>query len=187
MNSFRFLFATCSLLFIQYSLIAQASTAEQNSFCSSLMNVLQIGKYDNFESIGYTRVKASPFLEVPVAPAKMLRFPVVYVDKDSRFVGKSNITYDSLSALRELEVLKDFVGVCLDTAQWQKWNTELNDDPSTVFFTEYPPRGGSFCRFFTHFGYGESRQQNLQHPSFYPQEQRIDLSSTVYLFSLKFQ
>jgi hypothetical protein len=137
MNSFRFLFATCSLLFIQYSLIAQASTAEHNSFCSSLMNVLQIGKYDNFESIGYTRVKASPFLEVPVAPAKMLRFPVVYVDKDSRFVGKSNITYDSLSALRELEVLKDFVGVCLDTAQWQKWNTEINDDPSTVFFTEF--------------------------------------------------
>ena len=137
MNSFRLLFVTCSLLFIQYSLIAQASTAEQNSFCSSLMNLLQIGKYDNFESIGYTRVKASPFLEVPVAPAKMLRFPVVYVDKDSRFVGKSNITYDSLSALQELEVLKDFVGVCLDTAQWQKWNTELNDDPSTFFFTEF--------------------------------------------------
>jgi len=123
-------------------------TQEQNAFCSALVNVLENGRRDNFESIGYTRVKSSPFLEVPTAPIKLPRFPVVYVDKDSRFVGKSNITYDSLSALQELEVLKEFVGVCLDTAQWQKWNTESGDDPATVFFTEFHRTEARSAEFF---------------------------------------
>lgn len=132
---------TLSLIFFcllfTTSIKAQPAPHEQNSFCSSLTNVLENGKHDNFETIGYTRVKSSAFMEVPVGPVKMPRFPVVYVDKDSRFVGKSNITYDSLTAIQELEVLKTFVGTCLDTAKWQKWNTELNDDPTTPFFTEF--------------------------------------------------
>jgi hypothetical protein len=124
-------------LSLSVSIFAQSTVQEQNSFCSALMNVLESGRQDNFESIGHSRTKASAFLAVPVAPAKIPRFPVTYVDKDSRFVAKSNVTYDSLSAIQELEVLKEFVGTCLDTAKWEKWNTEIGDDASTLFFIEF--------------------------------------------------
>lgn len=125
------------LLFFSMPFFAQSTVQEQNSFCSALMTVMESGRQDNFESIGHSRTKASAFLAVPVAPAKIPRFPVTYVDKDSRFVAKSNVTYDSLSAIQELEVLKEFVGTCLDTAKWEKWNTEIGDDASTPFFIEF--------------------------------------------------
>lgn len=117
------------------TVVAQTASYEQQKFCTNLEKVLEDGRKENFESINGTNAKQSPFLVVPGYSIKLEPFSVIYVDKDSRFVGKTNQNFDSLSALKKLEELRPFVGYCLDSTMWY-W-TELNgDDSTTVFFKE---------------------------------------------------
>ena len=67
--------------------------------------------------------------------SKIEPFGIIYVDKDHRFIGKTNQSYDSLGALQRLEELKHFTGYCLDTTIW-KWAPQLGNDTTTLFFTE---------------------------------------------------
>lgn len=108
----------------------------QQNFCRNLNKVFELGRNDNFESYDGTTVKQSPLLPVPGYAIKLEEFPITYADKDRRFVAKTNLNLDSLSALVKLEELKGFVGYCLDTVQWAKWNEAPGDDSSTVFFKE---------------------------------------------------
>jgi hypothetical protein len=81
-------------------------------------------------------VKESPFLPVPGYSIKLDEFAVNYVDKDKRFVAKTNLNMDSVSALHKLEELKTYVSFCLDTLQWTRWTEIQGDDSATVFFKE---------------------------------------------------
>lgn len=109
---------------------------KQQNFCRNLNKVFELGRNDNFESYDGTTVKQSPLLPVPGYSIKLEDFPINYADKDQRFVAKTNLNLDSLSALAKLEELKGFVGYCLDTIQWVKWNETTGDDSTTVFFKE---------------------------------------------------
>lgn len=125
-------------LFICLSLVTRAQeqpTKEQQNFCRNLEKVLEDGRMENFESINGMNEKQSPFLPVPGYSIKLEPFGIIYVDKDHRFIGKTNQSYDSLGALRRLEELKHFTGYCLDTTIW-KWAPQLGNDTTTLFFTE---------------------------------------------------
>ena len=128
---FVFLLLTAGVCFSQ-----PPGYAQQN-FCKNLNKVFELGRNDNFESYDGTMVKQSPFLPVPGYAIKLEEFAINYADKDHRFVAKTNVNLDSLSALKKLEELKLFVGTCLDTTQWTKWTEVPGDDPATVFLTEF--------------------------------------------------
>lgn len=131
----RFLFAF--LLFSYCFCPAQPTGYAQQNFCNNLNKVFELGRKDNFESYDGTMVKQSPFLQVPGYSIKLDDFPITYADKDSRFVAKTNLNLDSLSALIKLEELKSLVGYCLDTLKWKKWEEVNGDDATTVFFKEF--------------------------------------------------
>ena len=108
---------------------------EQQKFCSNLNKVLESGRQENFESLTDMNERQSPALPVPGYSIRLAPFRVVYVDKDSRFVGKTNENLDSLSALKRMEEIKPLVAHCLDST-WH-WTEMLGDDSSTVFFKEF--------------------------------------------------
>lgn len=114
---------------------AQAQPAIQKSFCSNLNKVMQSGVYDNFESVSASTVKQSPFLAVPGSPVKLPGFPVTYVDKDQRFVAKTNVNTDSLGAIVLLDSLRMQAAACMDSS-WQWESIFLQNDSSTLFFNE---------------------------------------------------
>jgi hypothetical protein len=118
------------------SVHAQNPAYSQTRFCTNLSKVFELGRQDNFDSYDGTMVKQSPFLPVPSYSIKLDEFAVNYVDKDNRFVAKTNLNLDSLSALQKLEEFKQFVGYCLDSAQWDKWTERSGDDTGTIFFKE---------------------------------------------------
>jgi hypothetical protein len=105
-------------------------------FCGNLSKVFELGRKDNFDSYDGTLVKQSPLLPVPGYGVKLDEFAVNYVDKDKRFVAKTNLSLDSLSALQKLDELKAYVGFCLDSAEWHKWTESHGDDSTTIFFKE---------------------------------------------------
>jgi hypothetical protein len=126
---------TLSIISIQI-LFAQKGTAyEQQRFCKNLNKVFEDGRKENFEAITGMNEKQSPLLPVPGYSINMDPFGTIYVDKDSRFVGKTNENLDSLGALEKLEEYRLFVSTCLDTT-W-KWSETMGDDSSTVFFKEF--------------------------------------------------
>jgi hypothetical protein len=114
----------------------QTSAYVQQNFCNSLKKVFELGIKDNFDSYDGTLVKQSPFLQVPGYSIKLEGFPVNYADKDHRFVAKTNLNLDSLSAINKLEEMKLFVGNCLDSTTWSRWSDANGDDSTTVFFKE---------------------------------------------------
>ncbi len=114
---------------------SQSATKEVPEFCHHLHKILDSGIKDNFESVTASSDHVSPFLKMPGQSLHLEKFPIYYVDKDSRFVGKSNLNFDTLSALKKLEELKEYVEVCLDTTQWT-WLAFDGEDSTTVFFHE---------------------------------------------------
>jgi len=116
---------------------SQSVSYTQQNFCKNLNKVFELGRLDNFESYDGTMVKQSALLPVPGYSIKLEGFPINYVDKDYRFVAKTNENLDSLSALKKVEELKSFVGFCLDTLQWSKWSEINGDDSTTNFFKEF--------------------------------------------------
>lgn len=128
--SFIFLVSYASGVF------SQNTAYIQERFCKNLQKVFELGRQDNFDSYDGTMVKQSPFLQVPGYSIKLDEFAVNYADKDHRFVAKTNLNLDSVSALKELERLKPIIGFCLDSTQWSKWTEASGDDSSTIFFKE---------------------------------------------------
>ena len=124
------------LVFAVSDVFSQSNDYEQNNFCRNLYKVFELGRKDNFSAYNGTVVKQSAFLRVPGYSIKLDRFPENYVDKNNRFVAKTLLNFDSLSALQHLEELKSFVGYCLDSAEWNKWSEASGDDSSTYFFKE---------------------------------------------------
>lgn len=114
---------------------SQTANKEEPEFCHHLHKIIDSGRKDNFESVMASSNQVSPFLKMPGQSLHLEKFPIYYIDKDSRFVGKNNLNYDTLSALKKLEELKEFVGVCLDSAQWT-WLDFDGEDSTTVFFHE---------------------------------------------------
>mgnify|MGYP006155044341 FL=1 len=108
---------------------------EQQKFCSNLNKVLESGRQEDFESLTDMNERQSSVLPVPGYSIRLAPFDVVYVDKDRRFVGKTNENLDSLSAVKRLEQLKPLVANCLDST-W-RWSEALGDDSTTVFFKEF--------------------------------------------------
>ena len=124
-----------SVILFQQS-FAQTADYKQEKFCANLKKVFELGIHDNFESYDGTMVKQSPFLPVPGYSIKLDHFAVNYVDKDNRFVAKTNLNMDSLSALSKVEELKNVIEPCLDSSEWKMWSEFTVDDSSTVFFKE---------------------------------------------------
>lgn len=114
---------------------SQNATYERQKFCNALSKIFESGRVENFESLAGMNSKQSPFLQVPGPNIKLEGFPVLYVDKDSRFVGKTNLNMDSVSALKKVDELKAYISSCLDSSQWF-WLDFQGDDSSTVFFKE---------------------------------------------------
>jgi hypothetical protein len=124
------------VIFYSQSIFSQNSEYLHSRFCKNLNKVFELGRQDNFDSYDGTMVKQSPLLPVPGYSIKLDEFAITYADKDHRFVGKTNLNLDSLSALQKLEELKAYVGYCLDSTQWTKWTETAGDDSTTVFFKE---------------------------------------------------
>lgn len=124
-----------AFILVVMHMVAQQPTYEQKRFCRNLEQVLEDGRQENFESLNGMSEKQSPLLPVPGYSIKLDPFGIIYVDKDHRFIGKTNQSFDSLSALQELEKLKEFTAYCLDTATWH-WSEKTGNDSATVFFTE---------------------------------------------------
>lgn len=122
-------------LFLSVWVFAQTGNYEHVKFCTNLNRVFESGRVENFESLIGLDAKQSPFLPAPGPRIKLQNFPVLYVDKDSRFVGKTNQNFDSLSAITRANELKAYITPCLDSTQWF-WVDFTGDDSSTVFFRE---------------------------------------------------
>ena len=124
--------------FVSLSLYSSSQNAVyvQQNFCNSLKKVFELGVKDNFESYDGTLVKQSPFLPVPGYSIKLEGFAVNFADKDHRFVAKTNLNMDSVSAMKKLEEMKYSVEYCLDTTIWSRWSDIGGDDSTTVFFKE---------------------------------------------------
>ncbi len=122
--------------FVTLNSFAQSASVTQQNLCKSLNKVFELGIKDNFDSYDATFTKQSAFLVVPGYAIKFDEFPVTYADKDNRFVAKTNLNLDSLSALKKLEELQSLVGFCLDSVKWTKWEEVIGDDASTAFFKE---------------------------------------------------
>ncbi len=125
------------LLFCSLGCFAQTAGYQQQNFCKNLYKVFSVGLNDNFDSYDGTMVKQSSLLQVPGYGIKLDRFPINYADKDHRFVAKTNENMDSLTALKRLEEMKEFVGFCLDSVHWGKWLEKDGDDSTTVFLKEF--------------------------------------------------
>lgn len=123
------------LLAIGQTSAERTAAYEQMKFCSNLDKVLESGRQENFESLTGMNDRQSTLLPVPGYSIRLAPFKTLYVDKDSRFVGKTNENLDSLSAINRLEELKPFVAYCLDST-W-KWEEVMDDDSATVFFKEF--------------------------------------------------
>ncbi len=123
------------LLFLTQVVNAQSSEIIQARFCNSLYKIFELGINDNFESYDGTYVKQSAFLQVPAYGIHLEKFPVNYADKDHRFVAKTNLNLDSLSAIKAFEELQPFISRCLDTT-WANWISQEGDDDQTVFMKE---------------------------------------------------
>lgn len=121
--------------FTTVTLFGQTTDYEQVKFCTNLNRVFESGRVENFESLTGLDAKQSAFLQVPGPKIKLQNFPVLYVDKDSRFVGKTNQNFDSLSAIARASELKAYITPCLDSTQWF-WLDFTGDDSTTVFFKE---------------------------------------------------
>lgn len=115
---------------------SQSVNVTQQNLCKSLNKVFELGIKDNFDSYDATFTKQSAFLVVPGYAIKFDEFPITYADKDNRFVAKTNLNLDSLSALKKLEELQSLVAVCLDSVKWAKWEDVNGDDASTAFLKE---------------------------------------------------
>ena len=115
---------------------AQNTAYLHANFCKNLNKVFELGRKDNFDAYDGTMVKESPFLPVPSYSIQLNQFAINYVDKDSRFVAKTNLNMDSVSALEKFEQIKTYIGFCLDSTQWSKWSDLNGDDSTTVFFRE---------------------------------------------------
>lgn len=115
---------------------AQSTAYLQAQFCQNLNKVLESGRMENFESLQGAVAKQSPMLQVPGYAVKLPGFPVVYVDKDSRFVGKTLLNMDSVSARLKLQELQGFAGHCLDSVLWTTWTEKPGNDSTTLFFNE---------------------------------------------------
>ena len=122
------------LAFLTANTFAQTDTPEQRNFCKSLNKILESGRMENFESLRGS-AKQSSLVPVPGYNISVERFPITYVDKDSRFVAKTGLNFDSLSAVKQLDDYKAFVNFCLDSTQWT-WSEVQGDDSTTVFFKE---------------------------------------------------
>lgn len=129
-------FFPCLCVLLLFNASAQTHLTRQESICKNLNKIFELGRQDNFDSYDGTMVKQSPFLPVPGYSIKLDLFPITYVDKDHRFVGKTNENLDSLSAIKKMDELKTSVGFCLDSLQWSKWQEAKGDDSTTVFFHE---------------------------------------------------
>src|SRR5262245_59201445 len=106
-------FLVC-MVFSRGLLFSQTLDYQHSKFCSNLNKVFELGRKDNFDSYDGTMVKQSPFLPVPGYSIKLDEFAVNYVDKDNRFVAKTNLNMDSISALQKMEELKQYISYCLD-------------------------------------------------------------------------
>jgi hypothetical protein len=135
----RFVFVLFCILSFQLS-FSQVSDSKHNTFCKNLNKVFELVRTNNLDAYDVTFVKQSPFLAVPGNSIQLERFPVTYVDKDERFVAKTNLNLDSLSASQTLEEFRSYVGYCLDSS-WYKWDEMLGDDSYTPFFKELKQSG----------------------------------------------
>lgn len=126
----------CILVLTIIGSYSQPAAYVQEQLCLNLNKVLESGRMENFESLQGVRAKQSAMLQVPGYSVKLPDFPVVYVDKDSRFVAKTLLNMDSASAQLKLQELKGVVGHCLDSVQWSKWTDVPGDDSTTTFFNE---------------------------------------------------
>lgn len=122
-------------LFASVYLRAQNLPYEQQKFCNTLYKIFESGRKENFESLIGMNSKQSPFLQVPGPNVKLEHFPVLYVDKDNCFTGKTNLNMDSASAVKKLEELKPYFNKCLDSTEWI-WLDFEGDDSTTTFFKE---------------------------------------------------
>ena len=133
-----FAFTVCLIVVLSgYTQTSTERTAayEQQRFCSNLNKVLESGRQENFESLTGMNERQSSMLPVPGYSIRLAPFKTVYVDKDSRFVGRTMENMDSLSATKRLEELKPLVAYCLDST-W-KWSEVPGDDSTTAFFNEF--------------------------------------------------
>jgi hypothetical protein len=110
--------------------------ALKKEFCDNLNEVLESGRRENFESLKSALFKTVPLMDTHQPNLKLPGFPKLGIDKDQRFVAKTLISTDSLSAIRKLDELKPYVLSCLDSTKWT-WDTRTGDDTTTVFFKEY--------------------------------------------------
>ncbi|MBL7776732.1 MAG: hypothetical protein JNK66_00400 [Chitinophagales bacterium] len=128
---------TGTFLFANIVMAQFATPYEQQKFCKNLEQVLESGRKENFESISGTNAKQSAILVVPGYSIHLPKFPVIYVDKDKRFIAKTNLNMDSLTSVIQFNDYKDFVYSCLDTSKWKIMPPTVGDDSSTVFITEH--------------------------------------------------
>lgn len=128
---------TGTFLFANIVMAQFATPYEQQKFCKNLEQVLESGRKENFESISGTNAKQSAILVVPGYNIHLPKFPVIYVDKDKRFIAKTNLNMDSLTAAQQLSDFKSYVYSCLDTSKWKIMPPTVGDDSSTVFITEH--------------------------------------------------
>ena len=122
-------------LFWTHLIQAQSAAFKQEEFCHNLNKVIEDGRKENFEALNAVMEKnlLNPYQGYTI---KLAGFPITYVDKDKRFVAKTNLNLDSISALKKLDECKAQVGFCLDSTQWFKWTEVPGDDPATVFLKE---------------------------------------------------
>lgn len=114
---------------------AQTPGVQQVNFCKNLYKVFESGRHENFESLQGMNETHNALVKIPGYTVNLDPFSITYVDKDNRFVGKTNENLDSLTALAKLEEYKAFVAHCLDST-W-KWSQQMGDDSATVFFKEH--------------------------------------------------
>lgn len=125
------------LLYAKVSWAQFATSYEQQKFCKNWEQVLEIGRKENFESISGTNAKQSPMLVVPGYSIHLPKFPVIYVDKDNRFIAKTNLNMDSLTAIAALADYTEYILYCTDTAKWKLSSISFGDDSSTTFISEH--------------------------------------------------
>lgn len=127
-------FLLAGACFFALLLHAQNPEVERLDMCKNLNKVFESGRKENFESLK-APVQQSPFLPVPGYSVRLNRFPVCYVDKDHRFVAKTNMNFDSLTVINKLVEYRDYVATCLDSTKLS-WTETQGDDSTTAFFKE---------------------------------------------------
>lgn len=115
--------------------VAQNARSNTSIFCNNLHKIIELGTKDNFDSYDGTLVKQSAFLPVPGYAIKLDGFAVNYVDKDNRFVAKTNLNLDSASAVTKIQDLINLIDNCLDSTWGYRYQVD-GDDLNTLFFKE---------------------------------------------------